>query len=349
MSLLLAFIVLVAVSALTLSQALVPQVPLCDTAACPMVSALGMGTLHLGDRIGGLSDPAKINTWISAAVDLGITLFDTADVYPVKGGESGDSAKLLGQALALTPGLREKITIVAKTDIIFPSSIDTSSEHINTQVNWFLDSLQTSYIDVLLLHYPDTFMNATSVRETFVSLKAAGKVRHFGVSNHYPSHMDVLQKNLDKANTGIRLVTNEVELSVWNPRYFNYNNVVADHAMSNGYKMLGWGALAGDPLGGLNRLFQKTGERQVKINRALSEVGKEIGVDDNAVVALAWLLSHPAGAVVPLIGTTQVSRVQSLVSAFSHVGSFNSARWWKIGGAGGLCALADTQCDYDGY
>jgi predicted oxidoreductase len=330
------------------SAAVVPQVPLCDTVGCPTVSALGMGTLHLGDKIGGLSDATKINAWITAAVDLGITLFDTADVYPVKGGTAGDAAKLLGQALALTPGLREKVTSVAKTDIIFPSAIDTSSSYLNGQVNWFLESLQTSYIDILLLHYPNSFMNATEVRETFVSLKSSGKVRHFGVSNHYPSHIEVLQKNLDAANTGIRLVTNEVELSVWNPRYFNYNNVVADHAIANGYKMLGWGGLAGDPLGGLNRLFQKTGTRQIKINHALSSVGDAIGCKDNAIVALAWLLSHPSGSVVPLIGTTQISRVQSLVTAFNYVGSFNSDHWWSIGSAGGLCQLADTQCDYEG-
>jgi len=332
-----------------LANALVPQVKLCNDASCPSVSAIGLGTLHLGDKIGGLKDPAKINEWISAAVDLGINLIDTADVYPVKGGTAGDSAKLLGQALQLTPQLRQKLTIVAKCDIIFPATIDTSSGHINTQVDWFLSSLQTDYIDVLLLHYPNSFMNATEVRETFRALKSSGKVRHFGVSNHYPSHFDVLQRNLDDANTGIRLVTNEVEVSVWNPRYFNYNNQVADHAILNGYKMLGWGGLAGDPTGGFNRLFQKVGPRQVRINSALRSVGDAIGCDDNAVVALAWTLSHPAGAVIPLIGTTQISRVQSLVTAFSFTQSFTSELWWKIGTAGGLCALADTQCDYADY
>lgn len=333
------------------ASALVPQVKLCDFENCPTVSAVGLGTLHLGDKIGGLSNAAKINQWILAAVAEGITLFDTADVYPVKGGTSGDAAKLLGEALKLTPGLREKITIVCKTDIAKfanPSTIDTSDSYLTSQVDWFLSSLQTNYLDILLLHYPNSFMNASQVRDTFMLLKSSGKVRYFGVSNHYPSHFEVLQNNLDAAKSGIRLVTNEVEVSAWNPRAFNYNNPIADHAISSGYKMLGWGGLGGDPTGGLNRLFQKVGTRQLKINRALSDVGAEIGCSDNAVVALAWILAQPAGAVVPLIGTTQISRVQSLVTAFSFAPKFTSELWWKVGGAGGLCALADPQCDYEG-
>ena len=87
----------------------VPQVALCNKDDCPMVSRIGLGTLHIGDKISGISDVNQINNWINSAVQLGITLFDLADVYPVKGGDAGDSATLFGKALAVTPGLREKI------------------------------------------------------------------------------------------------------------------------------------------------------------------------------------------------------------------------------------------------
>jgi len=294
----------------------------------------------------------KINKWIQNGVNLGITLFDTADVYPVKGGTAGDSAKLFGQALQLTPGLRSKIQIVAKMGIMFPNknqsfaAIDTSSAHILSTVDWFLSALQTDYLDVVLVHYPNAFMNAEELAQTFAGLKSSGKVRNFGVSNHYPSHVDALQKKLDAV--GIKLVTNEVEISVWNPRYLNYDKGTVDHAYSNGYRNLAWGGLAGDSTGGDNRLFEKTGTGQKKILDALSEVGKELGVTDQATVALAWTLSHPSG-IVPLIGTTQVSRVQTLVSAIDLAPKMTSTQWWKIGGTGGLCALADDQCDYADY
>jgi predicted oxidoreductase len=236
--------------------------------------------------------------------------------------------------------------------IIFPSlnntvvAVDTSANHILQTVDWYLSSLQTNYLDVILLHYPNSFMNAEEVAQTFASLKASGKVRNFGVSNHYPSHFETLQAALDKVN--IKLVTNEVEISVWNPRYLNYNATTVDHAYTKGYRNLAWGGLAGDSTGGLNRLFTKVSERSKKLITSLECVGTQLGVTDPAVMALAWSLSHPSGFI-PLIGTTKVSRVQSLVNALNIAPKISTVQWWKIGGDAGLCALADDQCNYDLY
>lgn len=175
-------------------------------------------------------------------------------VYIAVGGTPGDSATLLGEAMALTPGLRENITIVCKMDIItFPPSLDTSSEHLTYTVNWFLEKLQTTYLDVILLHFPDSFMNATDVAYTFNQFKTSGSVLNFGTSNHYPSQRKVLQSKLTPYN--IQLVTNEIEVSVWNPRYLNYNSdEVVNDAIMEGYRNLAWGALGGNPLGG-RRLY----------------------------------------------------------------------------------------------
>lgn len=308
-----------------------------------------MGGLHLGDKISGLTSASKINTWIQTAVAAGITLFDLADVYPVKGGDSGTSAELFGQALALTPGLRDKIQIVAKMDIIFPTTIDTSREHLVSTLDWFLASLGTDHVDILLLHYPDSFMNATAVAELFVEFKSQGKVKNFGVSNHYISHLELLQSKLDVvSNSTIKLVTNEIEVSVWNPSYLNYNSGLVDHAYKNSYHNLAWSALGGDPVGGLNRLFVRKGKRQEKILHALRQVGREMDIKDEAVVALVWVLSHPSG-LIPLLGTTRTDRVQKYADAFQYVGKMTNAQWWNIGGAGGLCAMADSQCNYSEY
>jgi predicted oxidoreductase len=335
--------------AVAAAAAAVPQINICDGANCPSVSRVGMGTLHLGDKISGLSDPAEINAWIQSAVALGIDLFDLADVYPVKGGDEGSSAELFGQALALTPGLREQIKIVAKMDIIFPTAIDTSRAHLEQTLNWFLDVLQTTYVDILLLHYSNSFMNASEVSEFFRDSKKDGKVLHFGVSNHYPSKFDLLQKKLDAVTSGdIRLVTHEFECSVWNPSYLNYNSPVADHAYQNGVHPLAWGSLGGDPIGGLNRLFVRRGDRQSKIQRKLSSVGKEMGISDNTVVALVWLMSHPVGFI-PLLGTTNVKHMQTQVTAFDFLGRMTNDQWWSIGAAGGLCAMGDSQCNYSEY
>ena len=84
--------------------------------------------------------------------------------------------------------------IVCKLDIIFPSKdeaavgADTSAAHIQFTVDWFLSALQTKYLDIVLLHFPDSFMNPAQVAATFASLKNTGKVHYFGVSNHYPTY-----------------------------------------------------------------------------------------------------------------------------------------------------------------
>lgn len=336
------------IASVAVVNGLVPQVPLCAQEGCPMVSRVGVGTLHLGDKIGGLSDPQKINDWLRNANEQGINLIDTADVYPVKGGTNGDSAMLLGKALALTPGLREKFQIVAKTDIIFPNAIDTSKAYLNQQLEWFLTNLQSDYVDILLLHFPNSFMNAVEVAETFHEMKVSGKVKHFGTSNHYPAHRDALQTKCNDWN--ITLVTNEIEVSVWNPSYLNYDSGLVDDSVTKGYRVLGWGPLGGDPIGGLNRLFDRHGKRQLKIHHALKQAGKDLGEDDETVVALSWILSHPSG-IVPLLGTTQTSRLNNLLRAFDLVEKFEGlvTTWWSVGSAGGLCPLADSQCNYKEY
>jgi predicted oxidoreductase len=327
----------------------VPSMKICDFEGCPTVSRMGMGTLHLGDKISGISDPQEINAWIHEAVSLGITLFDLADVYPVKGGESGTSIKLFGEALALTPGLREQLTLVAKMDIIFPSAIDTTNDHLHETIDYYLQNLGTNYLDIMLLHYSNSRMDANQVAQFFVELKAKGTVRHFGVSNHYPSKFDLLQKKLDKiSNNDIKLVTHEFEASVWNPSYMNYNSALADHAYRNEIHPLAWCPLGGDPIGGLNRLFVREGERQTKILDALTSVGQEMGINDNTVVALTWLLDHPL-KFIPLLGTTNIDHLKAQVTAFQYEGKMTNDQWWAIGGKGGLCALGDSQCNYSEY
>ena len=69
-------------------NAVVPKVQLCESENCPSVSRIGLGTLHLADKIGGVQTSIQVNEWVRNAVSNGINLFDCADVYPVKGGKT---------------------------------------------------------------------------------------------------------------------------------------------------------------------------------------------------------------------------------------------------------------------
>ena len=143
-------------------------------------------------RIAKMSD-ADIQKLVGTALDRGITFFDHADVY---GGALHRSEERFAEAMKLTPGAREKITLQSKAGINIsngPAFFDFSAEHILEAVDGSLKALKTDYLDVLLLHRPDTLMEPEEVASAFDKLEAAGKVRHFGVSNQTPGQIELLK------------------------------------------------------------------------------------------------------------------------------------------------------------
>lgn len=94
---------------------------------------------------------------------------------------------------------------------MFPPGVmyDFSKEHILSSVNQILERLNTEYLDVLVLHRPDALVEPEEVAEAFDTLETAGKVRHFGVSNHRPSQIELLKKFVRQP-----LVTNQMQLSI---------------------------------------------------------------------------------------------------------------------------------------
>ncbi|NJK42597.1 MAG: oxidoreductase, partial [Aquincola sp.] len=155
-------------------------------------------------------DTPGLMRWIEQVLELGITSFDHADVY---GGYSVEAA--FGDALAASPALRERMQLVTKCGIklVTPARpshavkhYETSRAHIVASVENSLRALRTDRIDLLLIHRPDALMDADEVAQTFAELRAAGKVLHFGVSNHLPSQVALLHRRQP-------LLTNQIELS----------------------------------------------------------------------------------------------------------------------------------------
>ena len=141
------------------------------------VSTVGIGLNNLGGRI----DRAASLAVVGAALDVGITLFDTADVYPQRNG--GRSEELLGEGLGRR---REEIVLATK----FGMSMDESGRrrgasrrYIMAEVEASLRRLRTDYIDLYQIHAPD---DETPIEETLRALDdlvRAGKVRYIGTSN----------------------------------------------------------------------------------------------------------------------------------------------------------------------
>ncbi|MBQ6267214.1 MAG: aldo/keto reductase [Clostridia bacterium] len=251
------------------------------------VSAVAMGCMRLTDAKGG-ADRA-----IGIALDLGIDFFDHADIY---GG--GRCEELFGDYLAAHPSLRGKITIQTKCGIR-KGFFDFSKEHIVSAVEGSLRRLRTEYVDVLLLHRPDTLMEPEEVAEAFDTLERAGKVRMFGVSNHNPMQIELLK-------TAVRqpLVADQLQFSVpesglvtlgLNVNMKNDESVMHDGSALEYLRIKGITIQAWSPFqqGFFKGPFIGDREHFPALNETLDALAAQYGVTPTGIAA-AWILRHPA-------------------------------------------------------
>ncbi|HET9487572.1 MAG TPA: aldo/keto reductase [Chryseosolibacter sp.] len=234
----------------------------------------------------------KVDTLINTCLDAGITSFDHADIY-------GDyeNQKIFGDVLKKNPSLRKNMQLVSKCGIMLVSSkhpgtwvkhYDTSKAHILKSVDDSLAALGTDYLDLLLIHRPDPFMDPEEVSEAFGLLRQNGKVLHFGVSNFTHTQFEMLRKYLP-----FPLVTNQIELSLsrLDPLFDGTLDVLQKYeACPMVYSPLGKGKLV------LENTESKLWSEKEKYKATETQL------------ALAWLLSHPA-RMFPVIGTTKANRI----------------------------------------
>lgn len=242
---------------------------------------------------------------VEKEIELGITTLDHADIY----GNFSCEEKF-GQTLSLKKGLREKVQIVTKCGIKFPSvnrpenkshCYDTSKEHIIKSVEKSLKNFNTDYIDLILIHRVDPLLDPTEVAEAFSKLKKEGKIREVGVSNFHPAQFNMLNSYLD--NT---LVTNQIEVSPLELEHFEKGTL--DLMLEKRVHPMAWSPLAG------GRIFKGNGEREVRVRKALEKVKEEIGANDIDEVAYAWILKHPS-RICPIVGSSNLSRIKSAIKA----------------------------------
>jgi len=267
------------------------------------------------------ADRTRAAAMLDAAVEAGITLFDHADIYT-----RGKSESVFGEALRQRPGLREKILLQTKCGIRFandpqpgdPGRFDFSGDHILRSVEGSLRRLQTDHVDVLLLHRPDPLVEPEEVARAFDALHAAGKVRYFGVSNHTPGQMALLQKFLRQP-----LVVNQLELNLIHSgmiedgvlanqtaNTYSGQTGILDYCRLHGILIQAWAPVANgkliDPPRGADELTRKAAA-------AVKQMASAKGTTREAI-ALAWLLRHPAG-IQPIVGTTRPERLWAAVKA----------------------------------
>nr|WP_249744878.1 aldo/keto reductase [Burkholderia pyrrocinia] len=244
---------------------------------------------------------------IEAALELGVTSFDHADIY-------GDytAEALFGDVLADAPHLRERMQIITKCGIRLVSArrpahgikhYDTRAAHVVASVEQSLRALRTDRLDLLLLHRPDPLMDADEVATTFAALRRDGKVREFGISNFTPAQAALLQDRM--AAHGMSLATNQVECSLLH--LAPLDDGTFDQAQRWRCPPMLWSPLAG------GRVLTEASPAATRVRASAARIGDALGVSATTVL-FAWLLALPCRPL-PIVGSSRIAALREAVEA----------------------------------
>ena len=283
-------------------------------------------------RIAEMSDD-EIRDLIHAATDAGINMIDHADIY----GGNHLCEQRFGEAVTLSPSERESVIIQSKAGI-GDGYFDFSREHLLEAVDESLTALRTDYLDVLLLHRPDTLVEPDEVASAFDALHESGKVRHFGVSNQTPGQMELLKRSVRQP-----LAFNQVQLSITHApiiaqgvvvnmkgldQAVDLDNGILDYARLNDVTLQAWSPFQ---KGFFDGVFLGDRENYAELNDKIDELAAKYDVTPTGI-AVAWITRHPADMQV-VLGTTKPSRVAE--SAAGSEVPLTRAEWYALFQAAG--------------
>ena len=282
------------------------------------VSAMGLGCMGMSFSYGAPKDVPEMISLILAAVDRGVTFFDTAEVYGPFTNE-----ELVGEALA---PVRDKVVIATKfgfntTGDKRPGaqSLDSRPEHIKEVAEASLKRLRTDVIDLFYQHRVDPEVPIEEVAGAVKDLIGQGKVRHFGLS-------EAGVKTIRRANAVQPVTALQSEYSLW-WRKPEAEVIPALEELGIGlvpYSPLGKGFLTGkmdESTKLASNDFRSTLPRftpeAMKVNQAVVDLLNAMAKRKNATpaqIALAWLLAQKPW-IVPIPGTTKLSRLEENIGA----------------------------------
>lgn len=240
---------------------------------------------------------------IETALDSGMNLIDTADVYGFDWGGTGfgQVEEILGRILASSPGLRDRMVLATKGGIAPPTPYESSPKYLRAACEASLTRLQTDVIDLYQIHRPDLFAHPADVAITLDALRVEGKIREVGVSNHTPAQVAALQAHLE-----FPIVANQPEFSA--AHLAPMRDGTFDQCMELRITPMAWSPLAGGRLATGNDL-------PTELVEVLDRLAQREGVD-RSQIALAFVLAHPA-APIAIIGSQNADRIRSSNAALA--------------------------------
>lgn len=273
------------------------------------VPEIALGCMRIADM-----EIKEVQKLIDACLDEGINFFDHADIYG-----RGGSEEVFSQALDMNSELREKIVLQSKCGIRPDKGMfDFSKEHILTSVDGILKRLRTEYLDILLLHRPDTLVEPEEVAEAFDQLHKSGKVRHFGVSNQNPYQIELLQKYVEQpllfnqlqlsiTNTG--MIDQGFNVNMTNGRSVDHDGGILDYCRLKDITIQAWSPYQ---YGFFEGVFLDNPKFPI-LNEKIDEIAKHYNVS-NTAIATAWISRHPA-KIQTIVGTTSPYRIREVAKA----------------------------------
>jgi predicted oxidoreductase len=275
-----------------------------SNAGIPSLSAMVYGTWRMLDDKPTLQD---INRRLNRCVELGITTIDTAEIY---GGYQVEAA--LGAAMALSPGLRDKLAIVTKAGIYVPNDLspqrkvgfyDASAAQLKKSVEHALRLLGCEQVELFLVHRPDWLTGIEDTAQGLNQLLQEGKIRKAGVSNYSASQFAALNSFMSEP-----LFTNQVEFHLL--RMDPMVDGCFDQCQQHRVRPMAWSPLAG------GRLFDASEPAAVRLAQVAATLSPKYGGATLEQLAYAWVMAHPS-LPYPVIGTNKIERIESAVKALS--------------------------------
>ncbi|HYT24274.1 MAG TPA: aldo/keto reductase [Candidatus Polarisedimenticolia bacterium] len=285
------------------------------------VSAIGLGCMGMSFSYGPPKDKKEMIDLFHAAVERGITFFDTAEVY-----DPFINEELVGEALAPFHG---KVVIATKFGFDLSGSdnrpgaagLNSRPEHIKQAVEGSLKRLKVESIDLLYQHRVDPNVPIEDVAGTVKELIQAGKVKHFGLS-------EAGVKTIRRAHAVLPLTALQSEYSLWRRK--------PEQEVIPTLKELGIGFVPYSPLGkgfltgkidesskfdssDFRSTLPRFTPEAIKVNQALIDLLGRIAKRKNstpAQIALAWLLAQEPW-IVPIPGTTKLNRLEENIGVGS--------------------------------
>lgn len=288
-------------------------------------SAISLGCM----RMGGL-DEISVDAIMDTALANGVNFFDHADIY---GG--GNAETVFGQYLKRHKGARDHLMIQTKC-AIHDGQFDFSKEHILKSVDLSLSRLGVDFLDVLLLHRPDTLMEPDEVAEAFDSLESSGKVKYFGVSNQNMMQMELLKtavkqpliiNQLQFSVTEAGMVTSGMNVNMKNAESVMHDGSFLEYSRIKNITIQAWSPFQ---YGMFEGNFVDS-DKFPELNGKLAEIGEKYGLTKTGVAA-AWILRHPAN--MQLIAGTMNPEHLSQICKAADV-TLTRSEWYEIYRAAG--------------